>query len=493
MRRFLFCTFLIVLVPAAASAQPTPCSTAPADYEGPCFYGALPAIFEDFDYASAPTAERLPERPPRGNLFGVNPWHTRRGVEETRAWYRFNRDDLPVAGSITFAAPSILEMRLPEGLRAEDYPRATIFLSGFTMREGTYHWRVKFGELWPGQALRHTIWTISPDQYFFDRTTGADPVRYAYWSELDIENENHFKGETRGGRFFPDYVPKVQATNHYGLRFVSGAGSRRMSRQGVVGWDDGMGTLVRRGAALRASGDDALRLDSWSDQWWHLIVVVDGDARTVTYRMVPDTPDPRFGDLAVTVGPAFYPDDYMAAAVSSHWLKRSGLLDGTSLLAVDWFHFTPVVGLSDADARKQVAHFQERELPRVNTTTRPTFEDRTRSASIRAEIEGPRSVACGEAATWEASVAEGGTFYVGTLRYRFVDEAGRAGAWQRQYEPTLILRASSEWEAVEIEARFQDLYAPHGTTTGPTGWLYPHPDNYSARTRLTATFDCESP
>ncbi|MDX1531252.1 MAG: hypothetical protein R3362_06975, partial [Rhodothermales bacterium] len=178
---------LRALAARPAAAQPTHGAAAPADYDGPCHSGALPAVFDDFEYASGAASGRLdPTR--RGAFFGENVWHTREGTTASRAWYRTNRDDLPIPGSLTFD-DSVLEMRLPAGLTPEEYPRSAIVLSGFTMRGGTYRWRVRLSEQWEGQSLRHSVWLTSPDRYYFHRpTSDGDTIRLDYWSELDFEN-----------------------------------------------------------------------------------------------------------------------------------------------------------------------------------------------------------------------------------------------------------------------------------------------------------------
>lgn len=478
-----------LLLGSATTAQPTPCRTAPAGYDGPCYYGALPTVFDDFAYRTAPATG--PATAGGGNLFGTNAWHMRDGVEASRAWYRYNRDSLPMSGSITPQAGSVLRLELPGGGTSEDFKRAAMIVSGFTMLEGTYHWRVKLSDLWPGQWVRQAVWTISPKRYFFDNEDRS--VRYDYWSELDFENENHYQGEHRNGRYYPDFLPRMQVTNHFGHRILAGRGHTRLSRNGETAWENGTGTLVRSGFARGSTDLDAPHLTSWAHTWWHLMIYVDGDERTVTYRMIPANPTPEttpVSERSVTVSPEFYPEDAMSAILSLHWLRPEGTLEHDLWMEADWFYFSPTVGLSDAEVVRQVEHLRRLGHERTNTTNQPTFSEWKPSGPPEASIAGPRAVACGEAATWKPFVVNAASVYLTTFRYRTIQASGDPGPWRSHYERTLTLRPKPGQATLEIEAHFQDAWAPYGSETNEDGWLYPHPDNYAAEARLTATFTC---
>lgn len=487
---------LLLLVACCACpltlAQPTAC---PSDleiaYDGPCYYGTLPAFFDDFEYTSARTTGAIGDAP-EGDLFGKNTWHLREGKESTRAWYRYNRDDLPYGGRIAFT-PSTMALLLPEGMAAEDYLRSLTVMSGFTAREGTYHWRVKLSDLWPGQWVRQAAWVVSPNRYVFERTSPVDSVRYDYWSELDFENENHYQGEWRNGEYSPDFFPRMQVTNHYGHLLRSDGSHKRLDRNGVAPWEAGAGTLVRRDEARGTTDPRAPRFSSWSDSWWHLMLTIDGEDQTVTYRMLPGVPSDASEPLAarsVTTDTSFYPEDFLSPVLSLHWLHAKTPLAQTLTMEADWFYYSPVVGLSDSDVREQVALLRRGALPRMNTTGRPTFETRDRRHPITAVIDGPHSVSCGQMGTWTASVEGGGSRYLSTLRYRLEHADGSQTPWIPVYDRVFSFTPSASHAGLAFEASFQDLWAPKLPTTAPNGWQYPHPDNLIGRATHEVSFDC---
>jgi hypothetical protein len=482
---------LLALAACAATGQPTRCADgAPDGYDGPCYYGALPAYFDDFGYTSAALPAAAPNS---GSIFGMNAWALRDGIAQTRGWYRYNRHDLPTSGTIAFEAPSILDLRLPEGLAAGDHVRDLVLLSGAPMTAGTYHWRVRLSPHWTGQAMRQSIWLFSATEYAFDRLTATDSTRHLYWSELDFENENHFQGEQIEGRLQLDYVTRMSVTNHVG-RVEDARGSRRLSHAGEVAWHEGHGVLARNGPGRPPVGE-AAPLSAWADRWLHLILVVDDAARTVTYRMLPAEPRPGdpMGAVAarsLTMGETFYPVAPLAGAFSVRWPDAEGRLAHTLGLEADWFYHTPVVGLSDTEVVRQVAVLRERGLPRANTTGRPTFVPWGEPDRLTAVIEGPDRVACGEAARWRLSAEPGGTRYLATLRYRLLGASGTPGAWQPVYAPTLTLTPRTGQGGVELEGTLQDFWEPAAPVALPNGWPLPAPGNYAATAHRTVRFDC---
>jgi hypothetical protein len=488
MRLLLLCLGLTVLVPVAAT-QPAPCDGEPAGYDGPCYYGALPAFFDDFEYASARTTGDVGNAA-GGDLFAANEWHLRGGTETTRAWYRFNRDDLPIPGTITFGAPSVLTMRLPQGLESSAYARASAIHTGFTAEAGTFVWRAQLSELWEGQRVRQAIWTMSDPVYVFDPVTAEDTTRSVYWSELDFENENMFQGEHQDGVFVPDYVTRMSVGNHFGMLYRRG-GSRRLSDSGGVDNTVGRGTLARDGLG-RKTALRAPLVPSWADAWFYFVIEVDEATRSVTYRMIPERPEGALRALeeeSFTVGPAFYPLDPTHPAFSLHWVDAEGLLRNPLYLKADWLYVTPVTGLSLEEVRAQVDHLRRRGLDRLNTTGRPTFEEHDATRPIDVAIEGPSRVQCGERAAWKVSVRDLGTYHI-AYRYRVLDPEGAPGPWHEVFEPTFTLRPQSGQSGIVVEATAQDRWAPHGRVKGAMGWDYPHPDNDQAQARHSARFTC---
>lgn len=478
----------------AAFAQPTPCPTELGDiYEGPCYYGALPAFFDDFEYDAARTTGRIADAS-EGSLFGSNGWTIRDGVEQTRAWYRFNRNDLPVPGTITFGEPSVMAMRLPAGLAASDFPRSLIIHAGFTGGAGTYHWRVRLSESWSGQRLRQSIWTMSHNTFVFERQTPTDTTRYSFWSELDFENENHIQGERRDGVFVPDYVTRMSVGNHYG-KLESRRGDRRLGREGPTDWEEGRGKLARDGPGRGAAAEEAPLVETWADAWLHLVIELDSTAQTATYRMIPEDPEGPLrvlADHAFTAEAPFYPLYAMHPAFSLHWVEPEGRLRHPFSLEVDWVYYTPTLGLSDDEVLRQVDHLRQQDLARVNTTGRATFQPYDETQPLGLRIEGPRQVACGEEATWLVRVTRIGRYHL-TYRYRLLRADGTPEPWQEVFEPTVTTTPRRGQAGVELEATAQDRWTPHGIVKGPNDWEYPNPDNDTDRVRLTATFDCEVP
>jgi hypothetical protein len=474
-----------------ASAQPTPCpADLTVDYEGPCYYGVLPAFFDDFEYTSARTTGDVADAP-EGDLFAANVWYLREGEEQTRAWHRFNRSDLPIPGSITFDSSSTMLMQLPEGLASDDHFRTPAISTTFTAEAGTYAARVRLSELWPGQNLRQAFWTYSNSSFIFDRITAADTVRARYWSELDFENQNHFQGERRNGVFVPDFVARMSVGNHFG-KLQTPRGNRRLGAEGPVPGSEGRGKLARSGPAHGEAGVNAPLISSWADEWFYLVIHVDDQARTVTYRMLPERPRGALGaleEVSYTTGPDFYPLWSTHPAFSIRWTNRQGSLRHPLYLETDWFYYSPLPGLPAEDIRAQVEHLRQHGHARLNTTGRPTFRAYDSAQPVDPFVRGPSQVSCGEEATWTLGVRRLGR-YVVAFRYRILLFDGSHGPWQEVYHPTLTLDPQRGQAGAEMEVTAQDLWASHGVVEGVAGWEVPHPDNDRARTRFTARFDC---
>ncbi len=484
-----FWAILIVLT-ATACAQPTPCHTAPADYSGLCYYGALPSFFDDFAYSSARTQGRVQEAP-EGDLFGANTWHIRKGTEHTRAWSRYNRGDLSIPGSITFAEPSTMTLQFPEGLAGTDYLRDAVIQTRFTAKGGTYVWRVQLSELWEGQRVRQAAWTMSNSSYTFERIGPSDTTRTTYWSELDFENENQFQGEVRDGVFQPDYVTRMSVGNHYGYFERPGHNRRRLSADGLVPGEQGRGTLARNGPGRGAARETPL-LSSWANTWLYLLIEVDKEDRSANYRMIPERSDGALRVLMeeqVSVGADFYPLQPMHSALSLHWIRPEDSLRHPLSLTADWFYFSPVLGLTPDEIREQVNHLRQQSISRLNTTGHPTFQAYTADQPIEPFVEGPRQVACGDAASWKLGVQRLGQYHV-TYRYRILRSKGSPGPWQDVFTPFFSLTPQRGQAGVEIEVTAQDLWESHGITQGETGWTYPNPANTKEGAQFTAQFAC---
>lgn len=471
-------------------AQSTPC---PAElgslYEGPCYYGALPAFFDDFEYDTARTTGSLTHAPD-GDLFGANEWYERHGTTTTRAWYRFNRNDHDIPGTITFEEPSVMAMRLPAGLAASGYMRSPALQTDFTAGPGTYVWRVRLSELGKGQQVRQSVWTMSHNSYVFDRPSPEGTERFSFWSELDFENENYFQGERPDGTFIPDFVTRMSVGNHYG-KAEDRHGSHRLGTNGRRQWSEGSGTLARNGPG-RGAATEAPLLSSWAGTWLYLVADVDQTSRTVTYRMVPETPGTDLQALTsrvVTVGPDFYPREPMHLSFSLHWVEPKGTLLRPLYLDVDWAYMAPIAGLPLEIVREQVSHLRRHELPRLNTTGQTTFNGFDTAKPLGLELAGPRHAVCGEEARWDVHVARIGRYHV-TMRYRILPTDGPPGAWKGSFTPTLIVTPRRGQRGIELEATAQDEWAPHGTIAGPNRRPVPNPANDADRVRLTARFDC---
>jgi len=488
--------FILLLVACCASlpialAQPTQCPSKPEiAYEGPCFQEAFPAFFDDFEYTSARTTGSV-DSAPAGDLFGMNAWHLREGKELTRAWYRYNRNDLPIPGTVTFDAPSTMLMRLPEGLASADFERSAIIPASFTSGSGTYAWRARLSELWKGQRLRQTLWTMSNNSFVFDRKNAGATTRTMFWSELDFENENHFQGERRNGAFVPDFVTRMSVGNHYG-QLWNDDGSQRLGNSGITGLSEGRGKLARNGMARGEAARNAPLLQSWADTWIYFIIYVDAESQTVTYRMLPERPTGELEKLleeTFTVGSAFYPIQPMHPAFSLHWVKPENRLQRPLSLEADWFYYSPVPKLSVGTIREQVEHFRTHGLARLNTTGHATFQPYSSTQPIEPAVRGPRRVACGERATWMIDVHRLGRYHA-TLRYRILQSDGSYGSWHDVFEPTITLIPRRGQKGIEIDATMQDQWSPEGVIRGAGDRNYPHPENDRAEAHLEATFAC---
>ncbi|MEM1041296.1 MAG: hypothetical protein AAGI91_01585 [Bacteroidota bacterium] len=485
---------LLVLAFGSSHAQPTPCHSTPVGYDGPCYYGALPAFFDDFAYASARTTGSI-EHAPTGDLFGLNAWTMPDGTVQSRGWHRFNRSSLPIPGTITFEEPSVMKMGLPAGFEAEDYDRSQVVFSPRAMRAGTYLWRVRLSEHRGGHELRQAVWTMSPTSYILESDQSGQPVRRRFWSELDFENESHPRVRGRDGAPDRDFVSRMSVTNHFGVHYEP-SGAQRMDEAGPAPKGTGDGFLARNGPPTQAFMETAPVVGSWAERWLYLVMHVDGEAQTVTYRMMPESRDRSLRSVAersVTTGPSFYPQAPMHLAFSLHWLKprhrdRHPRLRASHSLEVDWAYYTPAGELDVGDVLAQVALLRRADLTRVNTTGRPTIEVYDYPDSIPLRITGPDRVQCGEAVDWTVEVHRIGTYFT-SYRYRYLDRTGAAGPWRESVDRTLTVTPHRKQTGLELEATAQDFWEPHGIVQGEH-WRYPNRDNLTTRAHRTVAFDC---
>ena len=475
---------LVVLLAPLVTAQPN-CLESLDSYDGPCPHGLLPAFFDDFTYTTADMV-RAPESLPANDLFGVNSWTYDDGEHPERGWFRYSRHDLALPGTITFEPPSVLRAVLPGGFAAEDYVRSMSFYSRPLMKEGTYAWRVRLSNLAAGTRVRQAFWVMSPTTYLFESSSAKGPSRYQYWSELDFENENHFRGEYRNGTFYPDFVTRMSVGNHFG-KLYSPQGTLRLAKSGTAEWSDGSGTLARNGAATTAPVEAAPRVHSWANMWLYLMLNVENE--TVTYSMIPELSG---GDLSavgarsVAVGPDFYPRDLMHMVLSLHWIEPEGRLDLPLWLESDWVYYTPVEGLSLDAVLAQVEGLRTRDIERANTTER-------HHASVSPptlEIEGPERAACEQTTQWTATTSSPGTYFM-TSRYRLIHASGKAETWNDLTTRTIKLRPQRRHSAIEIEATAQVLWGSHGTIKR-NGWEYPDPRNTKVEARRVIPVDCRA-
>lgn len=434
-------------------------------YSGPRFYGNLPAIFDDFDYESFDVSREANI----GSLFGENEWNLRQGVSRTRAWYRYNRDDLPIPAHFT-RLDSTMRIFVPEGHSAAQYSRDPAIVSGFTTREGTYYARVRFSSLWEGQKVRQAFWAYSPDVYIFEASSRRGKVRYEYWSEIDFEYNNHFHGS-------PDWLPRMDVGNHFGYvdHGKKSSSRERLSRRGTTRHMDGRG-IIHRNKSRAFPGknrDDGLFL---GDKWIDLIITVDSNTETVTYQVF-SVDDEAIQWQPVEVDADFFPRRMMASIFSLHWTDPQGTLRNTLSLEVDWFYYTPVTGQSHRDLEEEVRRFQEQGLTRVNTTDRPTFEEHNTFRPAIVTIRGPETLTEGETGHWKLEIEHTGTRFLVDSFYRERYRDGRVGAWKPHHDEFFTYtapRSSSRVTGLELKAQVRDLWYPApNESLDDNGWRIP--------------------
>lgn len=378
-----------------------------------------PAIYDGFDYAEGGRGGDFDSERFRrgedfsGSVFGRNDWYTGRDTVYTRAWRRYNWDDLPLTctncGIIGLNADRI-ELFVDAGGRTG--PEGTIRLpglsSGFLTGDGTYAARVRLASPPVAGNFIQAFWTGGTDIVMIEQ----EDHWLGYQSETDIE------------AFSPAYkrsrLPDLSVANYLGKRYErtsSGFQVIETVSDGGHGIESGDLQCVER----RSGGQDReIRcLDVLFDRDWIFIMRIVGSAYVEYWMITPHRPIYEIGRVstspsgALRVGPLrserFVPDRDVKAIFGLYSDSAPTILPSRLSMEVDWIYYSPAhLGYDEIIA--QVAHWKGIH-PRVNTLD-IAFQDVTSQTPFWAEIQGPVNVSKGVVSEWILDLRPLGTTYI---------------------------------------------------------------------------------
>src|SRR5690625_1394768 len=372
-----------------------------------------PAIFDDFEYDSGEFDLRDYARGATysGSIFGLNDWMTAGGLQRSRAWRRFNWDDLSYScsrcGVIASEEGRIILIAEEGGVTGgSDHGRLPAVSSGFVTGGGTYAARIRMNALPEQGNYIQAFWTSGIDVLMMDQ--GSHWL--GYLSETDIES------------FSRSYTGNNQVdfgvTNYLGKRMRQEGGAFR-SYEAVVDGRYG----VRSGDLQCVESEDGrwMRIvdcrDVLFDRDWIMNIRIQ-PREQVEYEL--RSADGRFAAGSVsrtrggfTVEPVRVSDHSpMRPVMAVFGLYGDGedqQLRSNLSMEIDWYYHTPSLITID-EVLEQVGILRSIH-PRVNTLGLE-FNAVTSQSDFEVSVQGPATLPRGRTGGWRLDLTHLNTTYV---------------------------------------------------------------------------------
>ena len=401
-----------------------------------------PAVFDAFDYLSGPSATAFDVgrftrgESYSGSIFGVNVWYTDEGMISSRAWRRYNWDDLDFNCTncgVEGIEGGGIELFVGRGGRAggDLHGRLPGIASGFITSTGTYAARVRVLRPPAVGNFIQAFWTGGQDQYMIDN----GDYWIGYQSETDIE--------VFSPQYKRDRTPDISVANYLGKRYRKRGDSFDMLQtiSASAGLAVGDLTCVVYGGTHRAREVDCLEIlfdRDWIMRMWlhdeyveYSIVAADGSQYEIGVteegnlvnagvRPIQIQRFPPAGGVKTIFG--LYSDDTTHVPTSRLSMR------------VHWYYHSPAF-LSTDQVGEQVDYWRSL-YPRVNTLG-ADFRDVGSGSSFSLEILGPERVPRQGGNTWSLALTPLGTTYI-FHRYEYILHLCANGSITRSSPPIRI-------------------------------------------------------
>lgn len=383
-----------------------------------------------------------------GSMFGKNPWITKRGIEYSRAWRRYQDID-------TNTYRKGIDMSLDSngvilGITKDhkkEYGYAPEIVSDFIFREGTFAARIKFSKF-NHDKLIQSFYEFSPVMLNF----GDKNKPERYWSEFDFEFNNCW---------YKDDKPRLQVgcNNHDGKNPLYGVMDCITNyKDEFHSFDECQGNYMGH--------------NFFEDNWIIYVFRTNKLLNKMEIEAFPDDPNlpfdfwSGFSSEPGNWGRSFQIPNYFPKYKLRTVLFIGACSDITSNLnfATDWFFFSPNPELTGSEILKQVKNLKDAGIDRINTTPFPTYNEVSEYAPENLAISGPISASVCIPSKWTVEPQyKGRHVYNVDLKYR-VYSKGNAGNWEKVYKPEIMYSPFPEDDSIEIMMIYKDDWIPEAET-----------------------------
>ncbi len=451
--RFISCALLALLILSSpASGQSS---------------AVLAAIFDDFKYDSADfdlSRYRADRQNFGGSVFGSNEWMTPDGLQRTRAWRRFNWDDLNFSCSLCGVETiddGRISLIVPAGgvTGGSEHRRLPAISSGFVTGGGTYAARIRMNSMPEQGNYIQAFWTSGIDVLMIDQGS----YWLAYLSETDIESfSRSYTGNNRVDFGVTNYLGKRMRRDGDDFRSFEAVidgryGVRSGDLQCVEGTGDGQWT---RPADCR---------EVLFDRDWIMSIRIQ-PREFVDYTL--RSADGRFaagsvsrGGAGYAVGPVevagYSPARPVIAVLGLYGDGQEQRLLSDLSMEVDWYYHTRSL-ISIDEVLEQVQQLRAVH-PRVNTLG-VEFSDVTSQSDFDVTIQGPEVLPRGRTGGWRLDLTHLNTTYViEQFQYTFLvcgdTESVVASGPFDIHEPELTIVIPSNYDGIVIEAVVRNYWS----------------------------------
>ena len=232
----------------------------------PCL-GNYPAIFDNFNYPNTSANIGV-----QGAIFGQNDWRTCAGTYNSRFWYRYNHDDLPLGSNAKILYQgggsqwAKLILRSDAGFTPAN-ERIPMIRSGAQMEDGTYVARVKFSDFEPGTNQMQAFWLYTARQLY------NHPPQNSDWREYDFEWNNWFVTSGQKQLSVVNHANGTSTSRHLDCVYYSGG-----NHTGLHHCHDGNDSYL----------DGSKTPGRYENEWLTLLMVVDSGSNKVQYSLQAD-------------------------------------------------------------------------------------------------------------------------------------------------------------------------------------------------------------
>jgi hypothetical protein len=394
-------------------------------------------LFDDFNYSRLAFPASGDSS---GSLFGKNPWITKKGIEYSRAWRRYQDTD-----SNTFRNGiniSLDSNGVTLGI-TKDYKKESLYspeiVSDFVFQEGTFAARIKFSKF-NRDKLIQSFYQFSSVMFKF----GDKNISDSYWSEFDFEYNNCW---------YEDNLPRMQVgcNNHNG----------KFPLYGLL-------NCITRNQNKFQSFDECIGnyfdYNFFADMWIIYVFRTNKLLNKMEIEAFPDDENLPFDFWGGTSSePEYWGRSFQIPNYFPKYKLRTVLFIGAcsdiseSLsFSTDWFFYSPNPELSGSEILEQVKTLKNAGINRINTTQFPTYNEVSEYSPNNLMISGPTESSICTTSKWTIEpLYKGRHVYNIEFKYRIFSK-NTTSDWNKVYKPELIYKPELSDDSLEIQIIYKD-------------------------------------